>query len=60
MVCAAKDLETGHKCAVKKITNAFDNKVDALRTLREIKILRLFRHPHIIKLYEVIETKDDI
>ena len=27
---------------------------------REIKILRLFRHPHIIKLYEVIETKEDI
>ena len=27
---------------------------------REIKILRLFMHPHIIRLYEVIETANDI
>ncbi|KAG0484948.1 hypothetical protein HPP92_009027 [Vanilla planifolia] len=27
---------------------------------REIKILRLFMHPHIIRLYEVIETHSDI
>lgn len=27
---------------------------------REIKILKLFMHPHIIRLYEVIETPADI
>ncbi len=27
---------------------------------REIKILKLFRHPHIIRLYEVIETPTEI
>lgn len=27
---------------------------------REIKILRLFMHPHIIRLYEVVETHSDI
>ena len=27
---------------------------------REIKILTLFMHPHIIRLYEVIETQTDI
>ena len=27
---------------------------------REIKILRLFMHPHIIRLYEVIDTPADI
>ena len=27
---------------------------------REIKILRLFMHPHIIRLYEVLETPHDI
>jgi hypothetical protein len=27
---------------------------------REIKILRLFMHPHIIRLYEIIETPTDI
>ena len=56
MVCAAKDLETGHKCAVKKITNAFDNKVDALRTLREIKILRHLKdHENIIILLDIMK-----
>jgi serine/threonine protein kinase len=28
--------------------------------LREIKILRLFIHPHIIRLYEIIESATDI
>ena len=27
---------------------------------REIKILKLFHHPHIIKLYEYIDTSSDI
>ena len=27
---------------------------------REIKILRLFRHGHIIRLHDVLETHDDI
>lgn len=31
-----------------------------LTVRREIKILRLFMHPHIIRLYEVIETPSDI
>ena len=31
-----------------------------LAVRREIKILRLFMHPHIIRLYEVIETPTDI
>lgn len=37
------------------IYNVFDNAVR-----REIKILRLFMHPHIIRLYEVVETNMDI
>lgn len=32
----------------------------ALQVRREIQILRLFMHPHIIRLYEVIETPNDI
>ena len=31
-----------------------------LAVRREIKILRLFMHPHIIRLYEVVETPTDI
>lgn len=34
--------------------------VFAFTVRREIKILRLFMHPHIIRLYEVIETPSDI
>ncbi len=32
----------------------------AEKVRREIQILKLFRHPHIIKLYEVISTPSDI
>ena len=39
-------------------TLGFTLKFVAVR--REIKILRLFMHPHIIRLYEVIETTNDI
>eukprot|EP01062_Namystynia_karyoxenos_P069775 TRINITY_DN65232_c0_g1_i1.p1 TRINITY_DN65232_c0_g1~~TRINITY_DN65232_c0_g1_i1.p1 ORF type:complete len:713 (+),score=170.42 TRINITY_DN65232_c0_g1_i1:119-2140(+) len=52
---------TGHKVAVKILnrqkikTSQMDKKIR-----REIKILKLFRHPHIIRLYEVIETSTDI
>lgn len=31
---------TNENVAIKKIANAFDNKIDAKRTLREIKLLR--------------------
>jgi serine/threonine protein kinase len=43
-------------CAV--IKGCLDSFGPAVR--REIKILRLFMHPHIIRLYEVIETANDI
>lgn len=35
----------GEKVAIKKITNVFDHVSDATRILREIKLLRLLRHP---------------
>eukprot|EP00762_Andalucia_godoyi_P001115 ANDGO_01944.mRNA.1 SNF1-related protein kinase catalytic subunit alpha KIN10 len=53
--------KTGYKVAVKILnrqkikTSQMDKKIR-----REINILKLFRHPHIIRLYEVIETKTDI
>ena len=52
---------TGHKVAIKVLNRKKVKSMDMEEKVRrEIKILRLFRHPHIIKLYEVIETKDDI
>lgn len=39
--------ETKEMVAMKKIANAFDNYMDAKRTLREIKILRHFDHENV-------------
>ncbi|KAG8984358.1 Protein kinase, partial [Tulasnella sp. 427] len=52
---------TGHKVAMKFISKA---KINAMkmrtRVSREVEYLRMLRHPHIIKLYEVISTPTDI
>jgi serine/threonine protein kinase len=40
VISSALNSETGEQVAIKKIANAFDNKIDAKRTLREIKLLR--------------------
>ncbi|KAK4418556.1 Mitogen-activated protein kinaseMMK2 [Sesamum alatum] len=44
IVCAAVNSETREEVAIKKIGNAFDNRIDAKRTLREIKLLRHMDH----------------
>ncbi|XP_019195157.1 PREDICTED: SNF1-related protein kinase catalytic subunit alpha KIN10-like [Ipomoea nil] len=52
---------TGHKVAVKILNRRkIKNMEMEEKVRREIKILRLFMHPHIIRLYEVIETPTDI
>ena len=38
---------TNKKVAIKKITNAFKDLIDAKRILREIKLLRFFRHENV-------------
>ncbi|RLM92249.1 hypothetical protein C2845_PM08G24230 [Panicum miliaceum] len=57
----AEHISTGHKVAIK-ILNL--RKIRGMemeeKVKREIKILRLFMHPHIIRLYEVIDTPADI
>ncbi|XP_042391442.1 SNF1-related protein kinase catalytic subunit alpha KIN10-like isoform X2 [Zingiber officinale] len=57
----AEHLSTGHKVAIKILNR---HKIKSMemeeKVRREIKILRLFMHPHIIRLYEVIETHSDI
>ena len=56
VVCSAKDKEKGEKCAIKKINSAFDNIMDARRTLREIKILQhLGKHENIIELKDLMK-----
>lgn len=54
IVCAAVNSETGEEVAIKKISKAFDNRIDAKRTLREIKLLRHMSHDNVIGLRDVI------
>lgn len=54
IVCSVLNSETKEMVALKKIANAFDNYMDAKRTLREIKILRHFDHENIIALRDVV------
>lgn len=44
-MCSAVDNFTGEKVAIKKITNVFEHVSDATRIVREIKLLRLLKHP---------------
>lgn len=57
----AEHILTGHKVAIKVLNR---RKIKSMemeeKVKREIKILRLFMHPHIIRLYEVIDTPTDI
>lgn len=52
---------TGHRVAVKILSRG---KILALdmedKVKREINILKLCRHPHIVRLHEIIDTPTDI
>ncbi|KAH7519990.1 hypothetical protein FEM48_Zijuj08G0096100 [Ziziphus jujuba var. spinosa] len=54
VVCSSINMETNEKVAIKKINNVFDNRVDALRTLRELKLLRHVRHENVIALKDIM------
>ena len=46
-VCACACLAHQAKVAIKKVSKAFDDVIDAKRTLREIKLLRHLNHPNV-------------
>uniref|UniRef100_A0ACD5T6U6 Uncharacterized protein n=1 Tax=Avena sativa TaxID=4498 RepID=A0ACD5T6U6_AVESA len=54
VVCSALDLQTRQKVAIKKIHNIFDHVSDAARILREIKLLRLLRHPDVVEIKHIM------
>ncbi|KAF7829635.1 mitogen-activated protein kinase-like protein NTF3 [Senna tora] len=54
IVCSSVNRETNEKVAIKKIQNAFENRVDALRTLRELKLLRHLQHENVIALKDIM------
>uniref|UniRef100_A0A0D9YLZ4 mitogen-activated protein kinase n=1 Tax=Oryza glumipatula TaxID=40148 RepID=A0A0D9YLZ4_9ORYZ len=54
VVAAAVDTHTGERVAIKKINDVFEHVSDAIRILREIKVLRLLRHPDIIAIKHIM------
>lgn len=54
VVIAAKDLYTGENVAIKQVSNAFEDEVDATRILREIRLLDHFDHVNVIMLRDIL------
>ncbi|RRT56798.1 hypothetical protein B296_00042367 [Ensete ventricosum] len=54
VVAAAVDTHTGERVAIKKINDVFEHVSDATRILREIKLLRLLRHPDIVEIKHIM------
>ena len=61
VVVAAKDIEAEEEnnlVAIKKIEKAFEHKVFAQRTLRELKILRLMQHDNVVGVKTLLQPKN--
>lgn len=54
IVGSAIDTHTGERVAIKKINDVFEHVSDATRILREIKLLRLLRHPDIVEIKHIM------
>jgi serine/threonine protein kinase len=54
VVCSARDRHTGETVAIKKIDNLFEHVSDATRILREVKLLRLLKHPDIVEIKHIL------
>lgn len=57
-VASAEQVDTKKKVAIKKIPNIFHNLLDTKRILREVRILRLVHHQHIVKIVDMLYPKD--
>ncbi|XP_076899232.1 mitogen-activated protein kinase 9-like isoform X1 [Bidens hawaiensis] len=54
VVGSAIDTHTGEKVAIKKINDVFEHVSDATRILREIKLLRLLKHPDVVQIKHIM------
>ena len=59
LVCSGSNTDTGKKVAIKKIPKAFEDTVDCKRLLREIKILRHFKHDNVLGLLDILPPTGD-
>ncbi|KAK4800599.1 hypothetical protein SAY86_021086 [Trapa natans] len=54
VVCSAVDTHTEEMVAIKKINDVFEHVSDATRILREIRLLRLLRHPDLVEIKHIM------
>ena len=59
VVISALNESSGVKVAIKKVPNAFADEIDAKRILREIKLLRSFRHENVIGIVDMVDPNCD-
>lgn len=50
---SAENTSTGDKVAIKKVPNAFNDLTDALRILREIRLMRHFDHENLLPIADL-------
>jgi len=54
VVISAQEKEANKKVAIKKITKAFEDAIDAKRILREIKLMKKFSHENVVGILDLI------
>ncbi|XP_069783011.1 mitogen-activated protein kinase 7 isoform X2 [Narcine bancroftii] len=59
VVTSARQRRTGQLVAIKKIPNAFDVVTNAKRTLRELQVLKHFKHDNIIAIRDILQPPGD-
>ena len=57
VVLRCRNKESGEILAIKKFKESDDDEVLRKTTLREVKILRMLRHPNIVSLTEAFRRK---
>ena len=58
-VCSARDTTTGGRVAIKKIKSPFRNRIEAIRCLREVNLLRHIRHPNVIQIHGIMKPANE-
>ena len=57
IVYKAKNKETNEYVAIKKFKETDDDEVVRKTTLREVKVLRMIKHPNVVQLREAFKRK---
>ena len=59
VVCSAEDTISRQKVAIKKIENAFNSRIDAIRCLREVNLLRHICHSDVVRICGIMKPSNE-